>query len=103
MRSNIRLAQKPRHLRYPKAGCNRLRVWIGYHGQLCTAAHHQRQQRQPVINKAGSMGIIFDGNIQSLVLNFTYTDKRRGPSAYIPARSRKRLRKVNGADALCMR
>jgi hypothetical protein len=55
----------------------------------------------PVINKAGEyVGIIFDGNIQSLVLNFTYTDKQARAVSVHSSAILEALRKVYGADEL---
>ena len=55
----------------------------------------------PTVNKAGEVvGIIFDGNIQSLVLNFYYDDRQ---SRAVSVDSRgivEALRKIYGADAL---
>jgi hypothetical protein len=55
----------------------------------------------PVINKAGEyVGIIFDGNIQSLVLDFTYTDKQARAVSVHSSAILEALRNVYGADAL---
>jgi hypothetical protein len=55
----------------------------------------------PTVNKAGEVvGIIFDGNIQSLVLDFYYDDRQ---SRAVSVDSRgiiEALRKIYGADAL---
>jgi Peptidase S46 len=55
----------------------------------------------PTVNKAGEVvGIIFDGNIQSLVMNFYYDDRQ---SRAVSVDSRgiiEALRKIYGADAL---
>jgi hypothetical protein len=55
----------------------------------------------PTVNKAGEVvGIIFDGNIQSLVMNFYYNDVQ---SRAVSVDSRgiiEALRKIYGADAL---
>jgi Peptidase S46 len=55
----------------------------------------------PTVNKAGEVvGIIFDGNIQSLVLNFYYDDRQ---SRAVSVDSRgiiEALRKIYGADSL---
>lgn len=55
----------------------------------------------PTVNKAGEVvGIIFDGNIQSLVWNF-YFDDRVGRSVQVDSRGIiEALRKIYGADAL---
>jgi hypothetical protein len=55
----------------------------------------------PTVNKAGEVvGIIFDGNIQSLVWNFFF-DERQGRAVTVDSRGiLEALRKVYGANAL---
>jgi Peptidase S46 len=55
----------------------------------------------PTVNQAGEVvGIIFDGNIQSLVLNFYYDD-RQSRAVHVDSRGIiEALRKIYGADAL---
>jgi hypothetical protein len=55
----------------------------------------------PTVNQAGEVvGIIFDGNIQSLVLDFYYTD-REARAVHVDSRGIiEALRKIYGADAL---
>jgi hypothetical protein len=55
----------------------------------------------PTVNKAGEVvGIIFDGNIQSLVLDFYYDD-RQARAVHVDSRGiMEALRKIYGADAL---
>jgi hypothetical protein len=55
----------------------------------------------PTVNKAGEVvGIIFDGNIQSLVLSFYYDD-RQSRAVHVDSRGIiEALRKIYGADAL---
>jgi hypothetical protein len=55
----------------------------------------------PTVNRAGeAVGIIFDGNIQSLVLDFYYTD-REARAVHVDSRGIiEALRKIYGADAL---
>jgi len=55
----------------------------------------------PTVNKAGEVvGIVFDGNIQSLVWDF-YDDDRQGRAVQVDSRGiLEALRKVYGADAL---
>jgi len=55
----------------------------------------------PTVNKEGQViGIVFDGNIQSLVWNFQYTDKV-ARAVHVDARGiQEALRKVYGASAL---
>jgi hypothetical protein len=55
----------------------------------------------PVINKDGEyVGIIFDGNIQSLVLDFTYSDEQARAVSVHSAAILEALRKVYQADSL---
>jgi hypothetical protein len=55
----------------------------------------------PCINKAGEYcGIIFDGNIQSLVLDFTYTDEQARAVSVHSSAILEGLRKVYQADSL---
>jgi hypothetical protein len=55
----------------------------------------------PVINKSGELvGIIFDGNIQSLVLDFTYADTVARAVSVHSSGIMEALRKVYGATAL---
>jgi hypothetical protein len=55
----------------------------------------------PTVNKAGEVvGIVFDGNIQSLVLDFYYDD-RQARAVHVDSRGIiEALRKIYGADAL---
>jgi hypothetical protein len=55
----------------------------------------------PTVNKAGEVvGIIFDGNIQSLVLNFYYDD-RQARAVHVDSRGIiEALRNIYGAEAL---
>jgi len=55
----------------------------------------------PTVNSAGEVvGIIFDGNIQSLVWNFVYDDKI-GRSVHVDSRGiQEALRKIYGANGL---
>jgi hypothetical protein len=53
----------------------------------------------PVINRAGELvGIIFDGNIQSLVLDYAYSDKQARALAVHSAGIAEALKKIYGAD-----
>jgi hypothetical protein len=55
----------------------------------------------PVINRQGELvGIIFDGNIQSLILDYTYTDKEARAVAVHSAGILEALRKVYTANRL---
>ncbi|HLJ17129.1 MAG TPA: S46 family peptidase, partial [Bryobacteraceae bacterium] len=53
----------------------------------------------PVINRSGELvGIIFDGNIQSLVLDYIYSDKQARAVAVSSAGILEALRKIYGAE-----
>ncbi|PTX95653.1 S46 family peptidase [Opitutus sp. ER46] len=55
----------------------------------------------PVVNTAGEfVGIIFDGNIQSLVLNFAYEDRQARALSVDCRAILESMRKVYGVDAL---
>jgi len=55
----------------------------------------------PVVNREGQLvGIVFDGNLQSLVLDYTYTDKEARAIAVDSAAIVEALRKVYGANWL---
>jgi Peptidase S46 len=55
----------------------------------------------PTVNRAGEVvGIIFDGNIQSLVLNFYYDDRQARAVSVDSRGIIEALRKIYGADAL---
>jgi hypothetical protein len=55
----------------------------------------------PVVNRQGEIvGIIFDGNIQSLVLDFVYTDEEARATSVHSAAIIEALRKIYGATEL---
>jgi hypothetical protein len=55
----------------------------------------------PVVNRAGEIvGIIFDGNIQSLVLDFVYSDKQARALSVHSAAIVETMRKLYGAEKL---
>ncbi|MGH9678564.1 MAG: S46 family peptidase, partial [Candidatus Acidiferrales bacterium] len=57
----------------------------------------------PVINRDGELvGIIFDGNIESLVLDYIYTDQTARAVAVHSAGILEALRKVYNAERLVM-
>ena len=55
----------------------------------------------PVVNRAGELvGIIFDGDIQSLVLDYIYSDKQARAAAVQSGGIAEALRKIYGAERL---
>ncbi|MBX9689903.1 MAG: S46 family peptidase [Candidatus Obscuribacterales bacterium] len=55
----------------------------------------------PVVNRSGELvGIIFDGNIQSLVLDFAYSDKQARAVSVHSSAIQEALRKIYGASDL---
>jgi hypothetical protein len=86
------------------------RRWIDKKSSLNLATHFNfvsdadiigGNSRSPVVNKAGEfVGIIFDGNIQSLVLDCIYTDKQARAISVDSAAIIEALRKVYDAGGL---
>ena len=84
--------------------------WVERKGQLSLGTHFDfvcdadiigGNSGSPVVNRAGEfVGIIFDGDIQSLVLDYVYTDKQARAVSVDSAAIIEALRKVYDATAL---